>query len=445
MMMAYLSFLCISVLGNIILYYTLLSLVGKKESPLFLILLSLMTSLFFYGVRLLPLYFGVHFFLQMIFLIIILAVFCDLPWSISFILALLAGIILGLTEGVSVPLLASIFSYNLKEVVSSPILRIVFAIPSLVLLTILAYIANKRGWRLLFIDRMMVSGKDQKGYLTSRNHPIILCLIQALILILLYINFYNYYTGVFPGLTFETLGIISSTVLITSSLITTLFAGYLLKITEREVKLERELFHVKEMNRLNFKMQVERHDFNNHLTSIYGFIKTEQYQQTKNYIENIYENVSQTKAFLRLEPPELGALLSIKQGEAEDHGIDFFWRVKIEDGIQPLSPEDLTQIVGNLLDNALESTVHPGKVDFLLKSNKIGLQIKVSNTCAPISQDIKNKVFAAGYTTKNSNHLSGLGLYIIKQIVDRNGGQLELREPNKYPGVEFVIHIPWKC
>ena len=236
--------------------------------------------------------------------------------------------------------------------------------------------------------------------------------------------FYNYYIGVSTGFTLEMLVIISSIVLIASALITIFFTGYLLKIIQREAKLESKLFHIKEMNRLNLKMQGERHDFNNHLTSIYGYIKTEQYQQAKNYIEKLYENVSQTDAILKIEPSELGALLSVKQGEAEDHGIDLFWRIETEGGILPLSPEDLTRTVGNLLDNALESTTNPGKIDFLLKSNKIGLQIKVSNTCAPISQDIKDKMYAAGYTTKNSHHYSGLGLYIIKQIVDRNGGQL---------------------
>ena len=123
------------------------------------------------------------------FLTIILAVFCDLPWSISGILSLLAGIILGLTEGVSVPLLANIFVYNLNEVISSPILRTLFALPSLALLAILAYVTNKRGWRLPLIDLMMVSAKEQKGYLTTLNHRIILCLIHALSLILLYVFF----------------------------------------------------------------------------------------------------------------------------------------------------------------------------------------------------------------------------------------------------------------
>ena len=146
-MTAYLLFFCISVLGNMFLYYTLLSLAGKKEPPLFLLLLSLLTSLFFYGIRLLPLYFGVHFFLQMLF-IIILIYFCGLSWGVSFILALLAGIILGLSEGVSVTLLAAVFSYNMKEIVFSPLLRNVFAVVHLFLLAVLAYLTGRRGWRL---------------------------------------------------------------------------------------------------------------------------------------------------------------------------------------------------------------------------------------------------------------------------------------------------------
>jgi two-component system sensor histidine kinase AgrC len=140
-MTADLLFFCISVLGYLFLYYMLFSLAGKKEPPFFLLLLSLLTSLFFYGIRLLPLYFGVHFFLQMLF-IIILIYFCGLSWGVSFILALLAGIILGLSEGVSVTLLAAVFSYNMKEIVFSPLLRNVFAVVHLFLLAVLAYLTG---------------------------------------------------------------------------------------------------------------------------------------------------------------------------------------------------------------------------------------------------------------------------------------------------------------
>lgn len=83
------------------------------------------------------------------------------------------------------------------------------------------------------------------------------------------------------------------------------------------------------------------------------------------------------------------------------------------------------------------------RVDFSLACNKLGLHLKVSNNGDPIPQDVKHNILAAGYTTKDTNQHSGLGLFIIKQIIDRHGGRLEVEEPENYPGVEFKIYIPW--
>ena len=63
--------------------------------------------------------------------------------------------------------------------------------------------------------------------------------------------------------------------------------------------------------------------------------------------------------------------------------------------------------------------------------------LKVSNTGDPIPRDILGNIFTAGYTTKDGTQHSGLGLFIVKQIVDRHGGQLDLVEPEDYPGVQF--------
>ena len=79
------------------------------------------------------------------------------------------------------------------------------------------------------------------------------------------------------------------------------------------------------------------------------------------------------------------------------------------------------QITGNLLDNALEAAAPAGRVDLLIKTSKIGLQIKASNTCEPISQSDQKRMFAVGYTTKKKEH-SGLGLYTFWQA-----GQQRLR------------------
>jgi len=160
------------------------------------------------------------------------------------------------------------------------------------------------------------------------------------------------------------------------------------QFVEREARLETELRHVKEMQNLNLKMRVERHDFYNHLTAIYGYLKANQYKQAESYIKTLYESVRQIEDLLGVNPPELGALLSVKQEEASARGIEFSWQVNIENGALPLSPEDLTQLTGNLLDNALDAAASGSspRVDLVIAGNKLGLQLKVSNTGAPISQ-----------------------------------------------------------
>ncbi len=95
----------------------------------------------------------------------------------------------------------------------------------------------------------------------------------------------------------------------------------------------------------------------------------------------------------------------------------------------------------NFRFHACNSDVYPS---FTLKTlNKLGLELKVSNNGSPILQSVRQSIFAVGYTSKSTKQHSGLGLYIIQQIIDRYDSQLELREPEDYSGIEFMIYIPW--
>jgi len=445
--MPLIPFLGVSIPESIVIYYMALTLLGLRESPLFLVVLSVPTSLFSYAVLSLPLPFGIHTFLQVILMVILLNLFFSLPWLVAVIIMVFASFILGLTEGISVPLLARLFTINLDQIISDPLLRIVFTLPHLALLAGLTFVAARRGWRLTLLERMMkISPGPKKRIFNGQYYLLILCLVQALMLVLLNISFYIYGAGVYPSFTLNTLVVTSSVVIIASVLATILVAGYLLKLTKREARLEIELRHVREMQNLNLRMQVERHDFYNHLTAVYGYLKANQYKRAEGYIETLYENVRQINDLMGVNPPELGALLSIKKAEAKAQGIEFHWQLNIESSILPLLPEDLTQLTGNLLDNALDAaaTSHSPKVDLVITSNKLGLHLKVSNTGDPIPEDIQHNMFAAGYTTKDVSLHSGLGLFIIKQIVERHGGRLDLIKPENYPGgVQFVIYIPW--
>ncbi|MFA7148200.1 MAG: GHKL domain-containing protein, partial [Syntrophomonadaceae bacterium] len=63
---------------------------------------------------------------------------------------------------------------------------------------------------------------------------------------------------------------------------------------------------------------------------------------------------------------------------------------------------------------------------------------KVSNY-GNIDQQIAQKIFSRGYTTKQDSH-SGLGLYIITQLVQKYGGEIMLQYKENV--VEFTVTLP---
>jgi len=447
--MPLIPFLGVSIPESLVLYCMALVLAGKKESPLFVAALSLMTSLFSYSVRSIPMAFGIHSLLQVVLMIVFMNLFFRLSWLAAAAAVIPASAVLGLSEGIFVPFLARIFSLDLGQIISDPMLRILFTLPHLFFLAALTHIARKRRWRLPLIARLTEANggvtEGTRRNLLSQTRLFALCLVQALMLTLLNISFYIYTSGVYPSFTLGALVAISSVVLLVSALGTVFVAAYLLKVTEQEARLETELRHVREKHNLNLRLRVERHDFYNHLTVIYGYVKTGNYDKVAAYIENLYHTVRHMEGLLKIDPPELAAVLNAKLEEAKAGGVDFHWQVNMENSDLPLSPEDLTRLAGNLLDNALEAAKanRSPRVDFVLTCNKFGLELKVSNNGNPIPQDARQNIFAAGYTTKDANRHSGLGLYIIKQIIDRHDGRLELKEPENYPGVEFDIYIPW--
>jgi len=448
--MPFIPFLAVSFPESLVLYYMVFTLVRKKVSFLFITVLSLLTSLFSFIIRSIPVVFGVHSVLQVILMVVLLIFYSKLPVPAAIVSVILSSAVLGLTEGIFVPIWSRIFSLDLDQIISVPLLRILFTLPHLLFLAFLTHFLSKRQWKLPFISQVKGGGNCETyngtvKQLLRQTSVLGICLVQALTLILLKISFDAYISGVYPSFTLDTLVEISSLVLIIAAFATIFIASYLLRSIEREAKLETELRHIKERHKLNLQLQIERHDFYNHLTAIYGYIKSGHYNQAENYIENLYGTVSQISKLLKINPPELSAILSAKHEEAKAEKIEFNWQVSIDSNNLPLSSENLTHLVGNLLDNALEASKAScsPKVDLILISNGMGLWLKVSNNGNPIPQNARHNLFNPGFTSKDKSMHSGLGLYIIKQIIDRYNGCLKINTPENYPGVEFEIYLPW--
>jgi hypothetical protein len=105
----------------------------------------------------------------------------------------------------------------------------------------------------------------------------------------------------------------------------------------------------------------------------------------------------------------------------------------------------LDQLMTNLITNALRHGKPGGPVSVSISAKANEAFFKVHNEGPPISENIKEMISKGVFTkTKGDPEKKdsyGLGLYIIKQIVDGHKGKMEVKS-NKKNGTTFIITLP---
>jgi two-component system, NtrC family, sensor kinase len=104
-------------------------------------------------------------------------------------------------------------------------------------------------------------------------------------------------------------------------------------------------------------------------------------------------------------------------------------------------PEELNQIWTNLIHNALQSMNFKGTLTIRISAvgNQFEVGVKDSGTGIPL--EIQDKIFEPFFTTKPSGEGSGLGLDIVKKIVNKHNGKVWF-ETKEGEGTEFIVRIP---
>jgi signal transduction histidine kinase/CheY-like chemotaxis protein len=109
-------------------------------------------------------------------------------------------------------------------------------------------------------------------------------------------------------------------------------------------------------------------------------------------------------------------------------------------------PNRLQQVVWNLLSNAIKFTPRHGRVQVALERVNSHVEIGVTDTGEGIEPDFLPHVFdrfqqADGSTTRRHGGL-GLGLSIVRQLVELHGGSVRAKSPGPGLGATFVVALP---
>lgn len=142
--------------------------------------------------------------------------------------------------------------------------------------------------------------------------------------------------------------------------------------------------------------------------------------------------------------PALAAVLLGKSAQAHEKGVELVITEDTAVDDVAIEPRDLVTLVGNLVDNAIDAALAappPRRVSVTARSVDGGLWLTVTDTGAGVDAARIEDLFTRGFTTKVSAapHGRGLGLALVKQIITRYGGSVDVTSDG---GTSFDVELP---
>ncbi len=191
---------------------------------------------------------------------------------------------------------------------------------------------------------------------------------------------------------------------------------------------------IAEVENLYLTMRGWRHDYHNHLQTLKARMDMGQTAGARDYLDRLEEDLDGIRALAETGNVSIDAILNAKLSLVLKQGIDLNFKVAVPRSLT-VSDIDLCVILGNLIDNAMESCEKVVEEQRFLRLYigvlKQQLYISISNATA----ETVRKIDAAYISAKRGNH--GHGLRRIDRVVEKYGGYVNRQNE---PGV-FATEI----
>lgn len=221
----------------------------------------------------------------------------------------------------------------------------------------------------------------------------------------------------------------------------------IMKLVTTTKKLESAEEYNKTLHILHDSVRGFKHDFDNIVTTIGGYIKTNDMDGLKSYYSQLEEDCSKVNNLYVLDPdiinnPGIYNLITAKYNEALEKGIKVNLTVLLDLNDLHMKIYEFVRILGILLDNAIEASSECDEkilnIVFRNESKNNRNIILIENTYKDKDVDIE-QIFNKGVSGKQ-NH-TGLGLWEIRQILKKNNNvNLYTNKNEKYFSQQLEIY-----
>lgn len=199
-----------------------------------------------------------------------------------------------------------------------------------------------------------------------------------------------------------------------------------MKLASTTQKLQNAEEYNKTLSILHDNVRGFKHDFDNIVTTIGGYVKTNDIEGLKKYYVQLEDDCQKVNNLYVLNPklinnPGVYSLLTTKYHESEEKGIKVNMSLLLDLSKLNMKIYEFTRVLGILLDNAIDasSECEEKLMNIIFRDDAKNHRqlIIVENTYKDKNVDTE-KIFNKGFTGKE-NH-TGLGLWEVRKILSKN-------------------------
>ena len=326
-----------------------------------------------------------------------------------------------------------LFKINSYQLLNIPIYRIIYVVSQYIIVLIILFIFKHKEIVLnIFND---IDKKQKKIVYGNLCFGIFTILTQALVTV--------YYIDNLP-LIITFLSFITMLVYFSISIYS---LTRLMKLASTTQKLQNAEEYNKTLSILHDNVRGFKHDFDNIVTTIGGYVKTNDMEGLKKYYVQLEDDCQKVNNLYVLNPklinnPGVYSLLTTKYNEAEQKGIKVNMSLLLDLSKLNMKIYEFTRVLGILLDNAIDASSECEEkiINIIFRDDAKNHRqlIIVENTYKDKNVDTE-KIFNKGFTGKE-NH-TGLGLWEVRKILNKSKNlNLHTTKNEKYFSQQIEIY-----
>lgn len=185
----------------------------------------------------------------------------------------------------------------------------------------------------------------------------------------------------------------------------------------------------------------QRHDFNIHLYTISGLIRSGEYEKCDRYVSDLVSEANAINDIMPVRDAVIGSMLYNMREEARRKGSDIEYHITYDMYNIAMSGFECNKVIGNLLQNAIDALKtkedKAARIRMKILKRRGNTVIIVENRFVGDYSEIA-EAFMPGYSTKK--HHDGIGLYMVKKAVERQGGRIYTELEGET--LRFTVNIP---